>query len=349
MSETDNSGDFEGTSRLTPIDWQEAAYLWLSPDALLILRPVTAPGCLGTNPLARLFVRGLLPGPLASLRITPTIYTAHRYEISTGKETALPDFNRQYSQELRAWGNDRPPQLTISPDGQRWLWSLRTRQWRAATWDGSETVDWPESPHGGPATWLRDSHRWVEVISDWSGERPVIPALRLRRCSDPNSERIITVSSLDMGEIVGTTARNSLLLHHRMAYYTAEPPANLQPKISRTEIAFSEVDLEGAEVTARRFTVPLPEPGTIYEVCVSQDGTHLLWIIQPLDEEQWIHGPYSLWTSDLDGAEFQAVGRLWDSQLASSSNFHYLQWSPDGRRVGYFYHDTLYTVYVAAT
>lgn len=103
-------------------------YQWLSPDELLVFRPV---------------------GELQ--------WTVYNRDTRTGAETPLPQLERL----LRLTGGD-PDSIKIAPDHRRLLWAGIGKWIYGATLAGTEFQQWAYGPdEGGYSYWLGDSRRFV--------------------------------------------------------------------------------------------------------------------------------------------------------------------------------------------
>lgn len=334
------------------------SYHWISPDELLILRPVlTPPGCLG-NWL-----------PLAWIRALLTVHTAHRYTISTGVETPLEEFNRLHTTHLPSrttimpYGRVEtpvqpvyhdPPQLQVSPDGRWALWERRFGHRRVASLDGRRTVDWPYGYEDGGARWLPDSSRWLGIIAMSKGG--IVDSLRLHRWSDPAEKEMITLSERVDGTVVGITSRYSLLMYHPTGpvWFTLRAKAR-----DSLHESFSEIYFGAQKAEVRRFAIKMPQQVVVLEVRLSPNGNRLAWLTQTIftDDEPHSGQEFCIWVSDLDGADFRDIGWV-NAQVFPSEDIEGgtvyaaprgICWSPDSTHISFTYGRKVMAVPVDST
>lgn len=345
----------QNARRVTPFDLS-AAYFWISPDELLVLRPVVLPPDRPEESLEE-----------ACERVAKTTHNAYRVVLSTGEETPFEEFNRRHSAAIQACvvtvrcGNEveathHPPPAAVSPDGRWLLWQGR-QKWHAARLDGSASTEWPISedrPHH--VIWLPGSRRWAELDSHYTGDGFTIPNIILRRPDNADYQRRVTITNLKEGLIAGITARNSLILHQAEfpgSNRNEEEVIAFWGRMRRaTTVHFSEVDLRLLQAQPRRFTILLPIPGHVLQPNFSLSNNRLAAIIQVSPEYQRTTGQYCLWTCDLDGGTGEVIGWTNMQKMPSRDNPEKTiyaspmdpKWSPDGKHISFFYGDAVFAV-----
>ncbi len=301
---------------------REEGYAWISPDELLILRPTVT-------------VNG--PFQPDQQRLIPS--TAHRLQISTGKETPLEEFNRLHSDDFKAmvgvsyshnephWMSQFAPMATLSPDGHFLLFTVSTG-WRVASLDGTQTINILATEGLGDITretgcevlplWLPDSRSWL-AISGWG----MLKRRRIFqwRMDQPKPVQAAFVLGWRDGFVCGITTNNRLLMQCRNPMNDiAIDYLNTGRLPGRT--TFLEVQWGRKVQAVRRYQLAIPTPGIIghnyhRQVVLSRCGRRLAWSIrETVDPEIYpsTEDIYSLWISDLSGTDVHEIGWIKSSR-----------------------------------
>ncbi len=304
----------------------EGEYWWISDSKILTLLPSSDP---------KLFVLGCI-------------------DIKTGQKTSLDAFNKKFSKMLvgqemhvSTVGDPRveivynPPNCDLSSDRKWLLWLSRDMTWIAATLDGKQQKKWHKqgilSSHG---IWLRDSTRWVELVSYYQKKKYTIEKAVVRGI-DSDEEKIFENLKVDDGLIVGVTSSNHILIR----YGVKENALN--------EAAMVSLDLGSSIATKRQFSAQLLRASHISDVAISDAGDRLAWILE-LGNRRRFPKDYSFCISGVKGEEMREFGRIRGksepSGISRNGKVYYwpqsIRWTPDGKRVSFVFKEELYVINV---
>lgn len=302
----------------------EGKYWWMSGTEILTLRP---------SPDPRFFLLGLI-------------------DINTRKETPIEAFNKKFSKTLvgpemhvSTVGDPRvevvynPPRCNLSPDRKWFLWLSRNMTWIAASLDGTKQRRWSaQCRHSCHGVWLRDSERWVELISYYQKKKYTIKKAVVRSISI-GPERVFENLKVDDSLIIGASSRNHILIRYDVK------------EGAFTQVAMAALDFEKPMTTENKFSVQLAPGSKIVDVAISDSGEHLAWLLE-ISKDRCFPREYSLCISGLKGEKMRELGRvsgqLEPSAASSSGKAYYwpqsIRWLPDGQRVSFVFRKKLYVL-----
>jgi hypothetical protein len=240
-------------------------------------------------------------------------------------------------------------QIHVSPDGHWILWPGHAGAdhhlaWIASTLDGRQQREWPRRDirYNHIFQWTQDSRHWVEIrdktIENYGSE--VRSAHVKRTCAvihsvDTRNETVLPVNlpievcgglwCLASGQFIVTDGSK----HH---FY----------------------DFNATTHVAREFSVTIPERTDVNDLALSPRGDRIAWVLttlQPTKPDNMLNAihflfrptasyAYSLCESDGNGNHFHQLY----PEVAQVDFPNYLHWTPDGKRIGFWYKKSLWTV-----
>jgi hypothetical protein len=242
------------------------------------------------------------------------------------------------------WGFDLtciPPRCDLSPDGRCLLWLSGHRTWIAAMLDGAREVRWRSQGRlPGHGFWLRDSRRWVELVSHYGKGGYTITRAVVHSVDDPLAAREIPTPGLEDGLVLGLTGEDRFLIRHGVAREDLAP------------VRFSEVALEGSTASLRPFDIHVPGGLSVSDVELSPGGDRLAWVLAKHGRSRELPGMYSLRVSSIHGEAVREIGRtrglVETARGGRKRPFYYwpqaIRWVPGEERLSFVFRGELFTV-----
>ncbi|HKA18175.1 MAG TPA: hypothetical protein VKN18_07650 [Blastocatellia bacterium] len=299
-------------------------YWWVSKEEIVLLKPATR---------------------------NSKRFTLHRLNVTTGRQRAFDRFNLTADIPGVRWHLSTygipgykvaywTPRCTLSSDGEWFLWLRNKATWVAASLDGTTRREWEEE-HSIPSDccWLQDSERWVQLVTHYQRQRYTLVKAIVRSVVRQSRART-TVIKVPDGLLLGVTHHNSILLYNS----DYAKPAS--------KVMFREFSLSPKRPT-RRYSIRLPESGTLSGAALSKAGDRLAWIMSVGD--QTFPREYLFWVSDLDGKNIVELGRTSSitagplSRSTKQKGFYpgSVRWLPDGSEVSFVNDTHLYRVAIS--
>jgi hypothetical protein len=317
----------------------EAYFAWLSEHELLLYHNVTLP--------------------------TGDGYRLSRFDVNTRQETPLHAlsglFNRYHGY---------PEAGQVSPDGTRLLWAGNTgKQQRrrtseefcaiSATLEGKQPIvqkigSWlaTDALVSNNIRWMPDGQHWAEFEAGWHGS-----SMHIYPLDSSQKKQTLPLSTTktlgDMDDLYVTPER---LLSAENPFFLAKDRPPMQIK---------EFSLLPSPTLRQTYQMHLPaeirdaEDHFVWAFSLQPKTNSIAYIVdytyQDLWRQKWsrvlpflavpVQHVSGLWVSRLDGTKAYEVGHvLLSPNTDDNPTFRYLQWSPDGKRIGFLYDGRVYIV-----
>lgn len=239
----------------------------------------------------------------------------------------------------------------VSPDGRHVLWSEsrvtgvgplgfstgRESYAHVADVDGSHHHYWRLNGSGLPY-WMHDSRHLVEVAE--LGPNVVHTHLLVRDSLHPRSARRY---ALRLPRKVYSPASMAYVSDGSLLITDAWQ--GVQPAIRSTEVYRKPVSVVGKD--PQTFSVRLPASMHIWAInnepviAFARDGRHIAWLLKTdSPDRDYMNLPTELWVSTTSGTDWRLLGKQPADTLEpdrSYRNMDGLQWTPDGKRLSFYY------------
>jgi hypothetical protein len=274
---------------------------------------------------------------------------ADRVNLASGTRTPISDLNRPLKQYriIRRDPADGLQYAEVSPD-TKWLFWRETVQpyglHLASIMDGStQPIQAGADTNMGDPCWLPDGRHWTVVSSPRNGP-PVLLTYKLGQAK-PIS-RVNLPPHLWSNRLLGTTPDGRLvfadlwLATNRPGLFTLSIHKG-KPDITDQPL---EVPDDSAVIDVTMSPITAPHGPRMAYIVERRSRPSSIGILQRLFD--WIgrkrKNRVELYTSRVDGTSMRKVGSL--SYDDPKDALTALRWTPDGKRLSFVHHDTLWTV-----
>ena len=275
---------------------------------------------------------------------TPTSVVLHTYDIQSQKEAFLEAASSKLGEVL-------PPDLSVSHDGTRLLWS---DGWTIhGLWlDGSHDRTYAARPDGRSmeARWTGDSRHWVAFVTAFVNNQYGGTEAKLYDDDPSHSPEIVSAAASDQSDplsaIQFTHTQSLVLGDHILACYRGGTQV--------VDILYIGI---GRSTGLKTRQIQMPPNAVIRDTAIAPKGDRVAWILTIADNPPQDIPPSkstqrfrseSLWVSNIDGTHMHQIGsRNLKAEEQFGPQILELQWLPGGKRLGFMCYENgwrLYTV-----
>lgn len=240
------------------------------------------------------------------------------------------------------------PVQQIAPDGRRLLWleydAARRRGdelnyfIHTANLDGTHHRRWRQSHPNSLLFWMSDSRRFAEIanLSDHETHYSHVLIRDALRSAPARRLLLRAPARFYIGTVMAVSSSDRLLASNAWK--------GVAPIVERADVY--DVPLLPVTAAPRRFSVRLPPDSHLWAfsdqpgIAFSRRNGHVAWLMKNANSQ---NAPFALWVSKRDGSDMRLAGRqnvpTTSSQQQVWQDMEGLQWSPDGKRLGFVYRD----------